>query len=305
MVIFSEPPSEITGRHRDCVPGVESDIYPPAVVSISDIHGYLTEAQSALLTLSDHATLPPVVTTDGDGTLHWAEENYILVFNGDLIDRGPANEAVLEMVSRLAREAPRGRVRVTLGNHEHMLTSPDEFPFHGWYSTQVTDRHRQRFLQWIQAGYVVAAYRGHNVTYAHAGAPEPYTISEVNKSLIAAADELFEVLGTEQDAATQHRLTETYKTVLGTGDGYLKGTGAGLVWLDFSNLPSDAPPQVVGHTRHDTPTQKGTVYCQNVLRNTQGTPGGEAVFVETPDALLSLSRMPDGAVKESTLTNFN
>ena len=305
MMIFSDAPSEITGRHRDRVPRSETDSDPPVVVSISDIHGYLAEAQSALLTLADHATLPPVVTTDEDGTLYWAEENYILVFNGDLIDRGPANDAVLKMVSRLTREASPGRVRITLGNHEHILTSPDEFPFRGWYSTQVTDQHRQRFLQWIQAGHIVAAYRGHNVTYAHAGSPDPYTASEVNESLFAAAAELSEALDTAQDAATQRRVTETYETVLGTGDRYLKGTGAGLAWLDFSNLPSDAPPQVVGHTRHATPTQKGAVYCQNVLRKNQGSPGGEAVFVETPDALLSLSRATDGSVQESTLTIFS
>lgn len=146
MVIFSAAPSAITGRQRDGVPQSKSGSDPPMVVSISDIHGYLAEARSALLTLRDHETLPPVVTTDDDGTLHWADENYILVFNGDLIDRGPANDSVLQMVSRLTREAPPDRVHITLGNHEHILTSPHEFPFDGWYSTQVTDQHRRQFL---------------------------------------------------------------------------------------------------------------------------------------------------------------
>jgi hypothetical protein len=52
-----------------------------------------------------------------------------LIFNGDLVDRGNKNEAVLRMVSRLAAQAPPGRVRVTLGNHEAIALSADYFWF--------------------------------------------------------------------------------------------------------------------------------------------------------------------------------
>ena len=61
-------------------------------MSISDIHGYLDEARSALLTLTDHPDFELIVRANGDGTLHWADGNYVLVFNGDLIDRVPQVE---------------------------------------------------------------------------------------------------------------------------------------------------------------------------------------------------------------------
>lgn len=303
-MLFSTPSTHLTSPERDRVPDTSATRDPPAVVSISDIHGYLTDARSALLALDDRSGYPPVVVADADGALHWADENYVLVFNGDLIDRGPANNAVLELVSRLIDEAPPGRVRVTLGNHEHILIAPDAFRFIRWYSTQVGTQHRERFIQWIQSGHVVAAYRGHGVTYAHAGHPKPYDAEAVNEALAEAADELAETLGTDNDAATQRRLKKTYETVLGTGDEHMKGPGAGLVWLGFSHLPRTAPPQVVSHTRHETPIQEGNVYCQNVLQDNHGSAGGEAIFVETPDALVSLTRTTDGGVNESTLTTF-
>jgi hypothetical protein len=163
---------------------------PPAIVSISDIHGYLAETRHALLTLRDHPECAPVVTADSDGRLHWAGENYVLVFNGDLIDRGPDNEGVLAMVGRLIEEAPSGRVRVTLGNHEWMVLLPDRYQFADWYSVAVATDQRRQYLQRIADGHVVAAYEGHTVTYAHAGAPDPYDVATVNESLIDAAASL-------------------------------------------------------------------------------------------------------------------
>jgi hypothetical protein len=51
-----------------------------------------------LLTLSDHPDYDPLVHEDETGDLHWAGNNYVLVFNGDLVDRGPHNESVLTLV---------------------------------------------------------------------------------------------------------------------------------------------------------------------------------------------------------------
>lgn len=291
--------SEVRPPLRDSVKGVPHDENPPAIVSISDVHGYLEAARSALLTLRDHPDFEPVVVTDEDGTLHWADENYVLVFNGDLIDRGPANEDVLEMVARLTAEAPPGRVRITLGNHEAILLSTDHFGFSNWFAGQVTVDDRRQFLEQILAGHVIAAYRGYNVTYAHAGSPIPYSVSEVNESLVTAASKLSDALGTEEDVRVQREVIDDHQRILGVGKGHPKSRGAGLVWLDFSHLPEDAPPQVVGHTRHTGPQRKGNVYCQNVLRSNLDSEGGEAVFVETPDSLCVLSRTPDGDVDKA------
>jgi hypothetical protein len=89
--------------------------------------------------------------------------------------------------------------------------------------------------------------------------------------------------------------------VLAVGENHLKGPESGLVWLHFSHLSTDAPPQVVGHTRHDAPTTKGAAHCQNVLRNNVDSPGGEAVVVETPEALSAFIRQPDGSVSKRGL----
>ncbi|MGQ4555995.1 metallophosphoesterase [Halobellus sp. GM3] len=278
---------------------------PPAVVSISDIHGYLDAARSALTTLSDHPEFDPLVVADPDGTLHWADSNYVLVFNGDLVDRGPANEEVLALVGRLIDEAPPGRVRVTLGNHEAIMLSPAVFGFERWFSGRVTTDDRRAFLDRIVDGHVVAAYRGYSVTYVHAGAADPYDVDEVNASLVAAAERLRGACGTLEDADAQRAVIERYDRVLGTGDGHPKGPEAGLVWLDFSHLPPDAPPQVVGHTRHDTPRRNGAVYCQNVLRNNLDRAGGEAVFVETPHRLSALVRESSGGVSRIDSEQFD
>jgi len=62
--------------------------------------------------------------------------------NDDLVDRAPANDAVIELVSRLIAEAPPGRVRITLGNHEALILSPGQFGFSAWYSGQVDGIYR-------------------------------------------------------------------------------------------------------------------------------------------------------------------
>lgn len=296
------PSIELEPPFRDSIDALAAAAdEPPTIVSLSDIHGYLAAARSALLTLTDHSETEPVVVTDDDGRLHWADNNYVLVFNGDLVDRGPENEGVLALVGRLIREAPPGRVRVTLGNHEAILLARDQFGISEWYSGRVGDDARRQYCEAIQQGYVVAAYEGHSVTYAHAGSTKPYDTAEVNQSLVAAATELADAIGTERDLELQRRLPERYPTVLGVGERHLKGPDAGLIWLDFEHLAADSPPQVVGHTRYDTPQTKGTVYCQNVIRNNIGSDGGQAVVLETPATLSAYIRRPDGGVDAQRL----
>ena len=300
MPVKTPPPLESSLRDSIDALAAAAD-EPPAIVSLSDIHGYLDEARSALLTLADYPDTDPVVVEGEKGRLHWADNNYVLVFNGDLIDRGPDNRGVLELVGRLLGEAPPGRVRVTLGNHEAMLLARDQFGLADWFCGRASDADRRQYCEAIEQGYVVAAYEGYGVSYAHAGAAEPYTVSTVNSSLVEAATALAEAVGTDRDLPMQRRLPDDYPTVFGTGDGHLKGPGAGLVWLDFAHLPADAPSQVVGHTRHDTPQTKGSVYCQNVIRNNLDSNGGEAVFVETPQSVSAYSRESDGSVTRRPL----
>jgi hypothetical protein len=295
-------PDPLTGELRDSVQAHVSNGQGPAIVSISDIHGYLEAARSALLTLSDHPEYDPVVTQDDSGLLHWAGNDYVLVFNGDLIDRGPSNVETLQMVSRLVTEAPTGRVRVTLGNHEMGVLTPALFMWDNWFSGQVVASGRRTLVQEILGGRVVAAYQGYNVAYAHAGHEEEYAAKDVNDALTAAAQQLHGLIGGGADAAVQQQLVDDYPFVLGMGQHHLKGPDAGLIWKDFRHLPSDSPPQVVGHTRHDEVTQKGQLICENVIRNTVDSPGGEAVLVETADGLVALQRAADGSVRTQTFT---
>jgi len=116
MLRNSNPAGEpIPSPRRDTVEAFTGQDQRPLIVSVSDIHGYLGAARSALLTVRDHPDFPPIVVSDDSGRLHWADGQYVLVFNGDLVDRGPVNDDVLDLVAQLAAEAPPGRVRVTLG----------------------------------------------------------------------------------------------------------------------------------------------------------------------------------------------
>lgn len=295
MLEDTEGIETVDGPARDGVGGL---VGTPTVVSISDIHGYLGAARSALLTVSEHPDYDPVVEPGPDGRLQWADNDYVLVFNGDLVDRGPDSADVVAMVARLVAQAGPERVRVTLGNHEMGMLTPDRFGWGGWYAGSRSSAERRAFVDRVRAGHVVAAYRGHRVTYAHAGRPDPYDPGALNDQLVAAVADLEAAVGTSGDYEAQLAAIEAYPDVLGLGGRTGRDPGAGVAWLDFTHLPRDAPPQVVGHTRHDNPTRQGAVVCENVIRNNLGTEGGEAVLLETPDRLVAVGRDEAGGVRD-------
>ena len=283
---------------RDSVSGVAGE-KTPTIVSISDIHGLLKEARSALLTLDDHPEYDPIVESGRLQNLQWVGgEEYILVFNGDLTDRGPHNKGVVEMVERLIEQAPPGHVRVTFGNHEMGVLLPDFFNWPPWYSLTQTDEQRQDFIRNIEDGHVVAAYEGYNFTYAHAGRRERYDIPDINEELVLGARRVGDGIGTETDPDRQQEVPTAYPSVFGLDGETGRGPGAGIAWLDFEHLPETAPKQIVGHTRQERPIRKGNVICENVLRNASQGDGGEAILVETPDSVTALGRAADGSVLE-------
>jgi len=81
------------------------------IVAIGDVHGSFDKLISLLKG-----------TGIVDETLAWSGGSAHLVLIGDLIDRGPQELPVLDLVRRLEEEAPSagGRVHVLLGNHEVM-----------------------------------------------------------------------------------------------------------------------------------------------------------------------------------------
>lgn len=285
---------------RDSVSALSGE---PTIVSISDIHGYLRTARDALLTLTDHPEYDPIVETDPLRRLQWVGgEEYVLVFNGDLIDRGAHNREVIQMVERLIDQAPPGHVRVTFGNHEMGVLTPDRFGWQDWYSAQQSDAQRQAFIRQIFDGHVVAAYEGYTVTYAHAGRPVPYDVTNINDELVAGARKVSDAIGTPEDPDVQTAVIEEFPRVFGIDGRTGRGPDAGIAWMDFEFMPENAPPQVVGHTRHDRATLRGNVVCQNVIRNNRQRAGGEGVVVETPDRLVSLSSDGAGSVTERALS---
>jgi hypothetical protein len=108
-------------------------------------------------------------------------------------------------------------------------------------------------------------------------------------------------MDSERYDAVQENVPRRFADVFGLGGPKGRGEDAGLLWMDFRHMPADAPPQIVGHTKQRAPTWAGRAVCENVIRTNHGSPGGEAVLVETPDALSTVTRQPDGSVSvEST-----
>ena len=267
----------------------------PAIVSISDIHGYLKEARSALRALGETAEYDPIVTEDADGRLHWANNDYLLLVNGDLIDRGPHNDECLELVERLAREAPSGRIRYHLGNHEVAVLFPERFHWPGTYSIDLDRERRRSFIGHVADGLLPVAFEGNNYTYSHAGSRTVLDVAAINEQTAAAGSELLAMLNDGRFDDHHGEVIPRYEAVFGLGDSHGgRGPTAGLLWMDFQHMPPDAPPQIVGHSRQPTPTRRGQGVCQNVIRSNRNSPGGEAVLVEHEDRLDAVIREADG-----------
>lgn len=265
----------------------------PIIVQISDIHGYLTSAQSALLAVGDVDEFDPIVELDASNTLHWAGgEQYVLVFNGDVIDRGSENAACLDLVWRLQREAPPGHVRYLLGNHEMALLLPEVLSWPMWYSGKRSESDRRAFYRAILEGRITVGFDGYDYTYSHAGSPDDLDVSDLNTKLRTAAGELLGATDSDR-SRIHHEIVDRFPTIFGMGGPTGRGPGAGVLWLDYAHMPDDAPPQVVGHTKQLNPTRSGDVICGNVIRKNEGSIGGEGVIVETPDRIGVVVRKED------------
>jgi hypothetical protein len=83
-----------------------------ALFVVGDVHGHPVELAAALRDAG-------LVDADDD----WAGGDARLVFLGDFVDRGPDGVGVVDLVMRLAEQAPEagGEVRALLGNHEVLL----------------------------------------------------------------------------------------------------------------------------------------------------------------------------------------
>jgi len=271
----------------------------PKIVHISDVHGYLEDARSALRAVGETAAFDPVVTTDDDGLVHWADNDYVLVINGDLIDRGPSNAECLELVWRLQRKAPEGRVRYHIGNHEMAILLPGLVRWPQAFSTNLDPEERHSFLERIIDGTVSAAFEGYEYLYSHAGRNTAFSAAEVNEELRDVASTL---IAGDEDDSLHRRIESEHSRVFGIGDSHGgRGPNAGLCWMDFAHLEASAPPQIVGHTKRSRPVRDGNVVCGNVIRMNQGTVGGEGVLIEDESGLTAVHRDSHGDVSTTTV----
>lgn len=269
----------------------------PAIVSISDIHGYYESVHSALTAVGE--VRDPIVNEDSSGQLHWADSDYLLLFNGDLIDRGDANKKVLETALRLKQEAPPGRVRLHLGNHEMAIMLPEVLHWPQTYSGQLTQDARITFNDQVQSGVWKVAFDGYNHTYSHAGCNSTFDPANVNARLRTCAKEIHaEMAGNDSDNV-QESIPSRYDLIFGL-DGNGRGPDAGLLWMDFTHMPQNAPSQIVGHSRQAAVTKKGNVICQNTIRSNLRSTGGEAVVIETPSGVSVVTRDETSAATTRT-----
>jgi len=272
----------------------------PTIVSISDIHGYLEAARNALTAVGETEAFDPIVTTDEEGRLHWADNNYLLLINGDLIDRGDHNRECLALLERLAGEAPPGHVRYHIGNHEMGVLFPERFGWPGVYSIEMDDDLRRSFIEHVAAGDITVAFEGYQHTYSHAGANEAFDVRMANEQARKAGRRLLTLLDEGRYDDEQLEVVEDYELVFGTGGTFGRGASAGLLWMDFRHMQESAPTQIVGHSRHLQPTRTGNAICQNVIRDNLDSPGGEAVVIESPDDVVVVTNTSRG----STVSKF-
>jgi hypothetical protein len=270
---------------------------PPTVLSLSDVHGYYDAFESALELPGDHEDFAPLVSRDDDGDLHWAGgdggREYVLVANGDLVDRGGDSERVVETVRRLQREAPDGHVRYHCGNHEQFVLAGGVGST-DWYCDRVGDAERRRFFDAVADGDLAVAYDGYAYTYSHAGAVDGLDPARANDAFQRVAASVADLVGTDADGYRTFERAFDEEWVSRAGRDHPKGPDAGPLWLGWEHLPAEAPKQVVGHTPHERVTRKGNVVCEDVTKQNVGRPGGEALTVETPGAFRVLERERDG-----------
>lgn len=111
------------------------------VVAIGDVHG----AHAKLVSLLTAMELV-------DANLTWSGGDTHLVFCGDLVDRGPRERSVMDLVRKLESEAERagGRVHVVLGNHEVMNLTRDlrYVPPEGFAAFASEEREEDRERGW-------------------------------------------------------------------------------------------------------------------------------------------------------------
>jgi len=156
----TEPPRAHRTRHASTVRASEpiaalppSTLPAPArLVAIGDVHGDLDALLGAL-------RLGGAIGPDG----HWTGGSLWVVQTGDVLDRGDDEEAILDRLDALEREAQDagGRVIVLNGNHE-LMNAQGDFRY-------VTEGGFEDFAEYARPGSGPRGVRGRTAAFAPGG----------------------------------------------------------------------------------------------------------------------------------------
>lgn len=207
----------------------------PVVMAFADVHGHYSELDGAIeaaekymmdaglvsgpVSIENRPLEGPRYLEPGeavtDGDVH-------IVANGDLVDRGRENEAVMKSMLSMVDQAPES-VDWVLGNHtefmalphrrlqmydgdpDRMLAQKSEDEVYWW---TMDEGYRERFLDHMREGNVVAgfsSYSGYKIQHASTA---DIDIESLNRDIRKSGELLLEAHGTEDWEEIQRRVHE-------------------------------------------------------------------------------------------------
>lgn len=279
-------------------------------ICITDIHGYLDRAVSALRGLEERTGMDLLEDRE------WNSRHELIV-NGDVFDRGPQNREALRWSFRNADV-------YLIGNHEFFAAFPDVtsefmspsyFRNHGeqgLYWREMKEETRHRLLEKIAGGELKAAHSGPEYVYSHSGSDQGPEVEQLNSDLEEAGEKLVKAHRRKMEGEegafeeAQREIVEVVQTGKGSelrsrypdlfdvrrdADG--RTATGGIVWNRFYNLDTEVP-QVVGHTKGSdmkeegftgNPQWRGAAVNINTIRDAVRTGSEIAVTVEDRNGL--------------------
>ena len=151
--------------------------------AIGDVHADLQATKEVLI-------LAGII----DKEYKWIAENTIVVQTGDLTDRGPDGDTILEFIKRLEKEAPlkNSQLITLIGNHESMnllgdwryVSKEDISNFGGLEKRKVAFSTGGKWREWFLSHDAVTKVQ--NTVFVHGGITEEYAklgIEEINQQI--------------------------------------------------------------------------------------------------------------------------
>ena len=159
--IWHAPAESRIGRDWAKYPAIVQIDTSEDIFAIGDVHGDYDRLVKLLTTakIIEHTASPETVAPDA---VTWIAGKAVLVFTGDLIDKGPHSFKVLQLAASLRKAAAGsgGRVVTLMGNHEaEFLSDPSEKKVkdfaHGIFAQRRSHPQGRRGVPWRCRGVPV------------------------------------------------------------------------------------------------------------------------------------------------------